>query len=71
MKEHTKRIGLRALVSEVTQLADSGVQGYLPSKRMPLPQDPTVGLCIGSYRGPREGGRLFYERGTPVPHENA
>ena len=30
------------------------------------PQDPTVGLCLGSSGVPREGGLFFYERGTPV-----
>jgi hypothetical protein len=30
-----------------------------------FPEDPTVGLCLGPYAGPR--GRAFsYERGTPV-----
>ena len=28
-------------------------------------QDPTVGLCLGPYGGPR-GGAIFYEQGTPV-----
>jgi hypothetical protein len=30
-----------------------------------LPQDPTVGLCLGPYCGPR-GGTVSSERGTPV-----
>ena len=30
-----------------------------------LPQDPTVGLCLGPYGDPKGGGGS-YERGTPV-----
>ena len=30
------------------------------------PYDPTGGLCLGPYGGPR-GGDVSYERGTPVP----
>ena len=29
------------------------------------PQDPTVGLCLGPYGGPR-GGAVYYDRGTFV-----
>ena len=29
------------------------------------PEDPTVGLCLGPYGGPREVG-VSYERDTPV-----
>jgi len=29
-----------------------------------FPEDPTVGLCLGAYGGPR-GGAFSYERGTP------
>ena len=41
------------------------VQGYL-AYETDTPQDPTVGPCLGSYGGPRGGGRFSYERGTPV-----
>jgi len=42
-----------------------GVHGYLAHKKTPPPQDPTVGLCLGPYGGPR-GWAFSYERGTPV-----
>ena len=32
--------------------------------------DPTVGLCLGPYGGPREVS-VSYERGTPVQHLEA
>jgi len=41
------------------------VQGYLAHKKPQPPKDPTVGLCIGPYGGPREFA-VSYERGTPV-----
>ena len=31
-----------------------------------MAQDPTVGLCLGPYGGPREGGCFCDERGIPV-----
>ena len=34
---------------------------------VPLPsQDPTVGLSLGPYGGPRVEGAVSYERATPV-----
>ena len=39
--------------------------GVPRSQRTPPPQDPAVGLYLGSYGGPGEGV-FFYERGTPV-----
>ena len=41
------------------------VQGYLAQKKPPFPQDPTVGLCLGLYGGPR-GAVFSYERDAPV-----
>jgi hypothetical protein len=32
------------------------VQGYLAHKKRPPPEDPTVGLCLAPYGGPRGGG---------------
>jgi len=43
----------------------SSLQGYLAHKKLRPPQDPTVGLCLGRYGGPRAGA-LSYERGNPV-----
>ena len=36
--------------------------------KTPPSQDPTVGLYLGSYGGPRRGA-VSYERGTPVARE--
>ena len=41
------------------------LQGYL-AQGTPLSWHPTVGLCIRSCGGPRGGGAVSYERGTPV-----
>ena len=38
---------------------DRVMQGYLAHKKRPLPQDPTVGLSVGPYASPREGGDFF------------
>ena len=50
-------------------VSDQVLQGYLARKKPHPPrtllQDPTVGLCVGPYGGPRGGGGS-YERGTPV-----
>jgi len=36
-------------------------------ERLAQPEkDPAVGLCIGSYDGPKGGGAVSYERGTAV-----
>ena len=40
------------------------LQGYLAHKKT-HPKDPTAGLCLGAYGGPR-GVAVSYERGTPV-----
>ena len=42
-----------------------GLQGYLAHKKQAPPQDPTVGLCLGPFDGPRGVG-VSYELGTPV-----
>ena len=34
------------------------LQGYLAQKKL-RPQDPTVGMCLGPYGGPRGGGVLL------------
>jgi hypothetical protein len=38
------------------------VQGYIARKTPPPPQDPTVGRCLGTYRGPGGGCCLFGAR---------
>ena len=40
-------------------------QRYLTYKNPPLPQDPTEGLCLGSYGDPRGVG-VSYEREAPT-----
>ena len=42
-------------------------RGTSPIRNCP-PQDPTVGICLGPYAGPR-GILLSCERGTPVPQD--
>ena len=44
------------------------LQGYLAQKKAPPPQDPTVGICVGPYGGPK-GGAFVYERVTPVSRQ--
>ena len=39
------------------------IRGYLAHKKHPPPQDPTVGLCLGTYGDP-VGLGVCYERGT-------
>ena len=51
---------------EVRPDAYRAIQGYLAHKKQRPPWDPTVGLCLGPYGGPRWGA-VSYERGTPVP----
>ena len=43
----------------------SGLREYLVHKKMPLPEDTTVGLCLGPCGDPRGVG-VSYERGSPV-----
>ena len=38
------------------------LQGYLAHKRPPPPYDPTSGLCLGPYGGPRGGGCFLCAR---------
>jgi hypothetical protein len=45
----------------------SGI-GLPRSKETAPPWDPTVGLCLGPYGGPR--GAVSYERGAPVTQIN-
>ena len=45
------------------------VRGYLAHKTPPL-QDPTVGLCLGSRRGPRGWDVSSYGRGIPVRRDD-
>ena len=40
----------------------SGLQGYLAHKKTLPPSDPTVGLCLGSYGGPRGKGVFLWAR---------
>ena len=42
-----------------------GATGLPRSLKMPLPQEPTVALCLGTY-GDSRGVGVSYERGTPV-----
>ena len=44
-------------------LRGQGLQGYVAHKKNIPTQDPTVGLCLGSYGGPR-GVSFFYRRST-------
>ena len=46
--------------------AANGGRGVPRSKETAPPQDPPVGLCLGPYGGPRGGGVVSDERGTPV-----
>ena len=39
------------------------LQGYITHGKLPPPKDPTVGLCLGPYGGPRKGV-ISYDRGT-------
>ena len=48
---HPDRLGMSKLY----------VQGYLAHKKQHPPQDPTVGLCLGPYGGPRGGLFLMSE----------
>ena len=52
---------MRSLVVEMVltaHLQERAAQGYLAHKNPHPPLDPTVGLYLGSYGGPR-GGALF------------
>ena len=42
-----------------------GFTGVPRSQKNASSYDPTLGLFLGTYGGPR-GGRVSYERGTPV-----
>ena len=43
----------------------AGPTGVPRSYKNALPWDPTVGLCLGPYGGPKDGD-FSYERGSPV-----
>jgi len=43
----------------------ASVHGYLAHQKQCPPQDPAVGLCLGTYGGPG-GVVVAYEQGSPV-----
>ena len=53
-----------------SSFSPSPLQGYLAHKKPPPPPDPTVGPYLGSYGGPRGGGRFLMSevlnRGAPT-----
>ena len=50
---------------EGLQAEGPGFTGVPRAQQTASPQDPTAGLCLGPYGGPR-GWAVSYERGTPV-----
>ena len=41
------------------RIRQARLQGYLAHKEMHPPQDPTVGICLRPYGGPRGEGQFF------------
>ncbi|KAJ1478951.1 hypothetical protein T484DRAFT_2910247 [Baffinella frigidus] len=61
-------MGRRPSLKKAAEAAMGGsdkVTGGPRSVESASPWDPTVGLCLGPYGGPR-GGVVSHERGTPV-----
>jgi len=60
-----RKVPLSPIEPTINRHGGDALEGHCSQKKTPPPKDPTVGLCLGSYGGPRGSG-VSYGRGTPV-----